>query len=392
MVNISSILLIIGLAFLFSDWIIHRRMASQAIAKFSQSSAKAQINPHTISRAEHIEQANLRFKDIRNLSGELRPKPIADLLGVAVLIGNWLVIFGLIALSAQVNSAFFIGVVGILVAGRFRALEELAHFAMHGALTYRRQLGFRLADAFAQYPLLNPSTKVWMRLHCAEHHPNVGRRGLDPAFDSLIAAGLCERMSCLRFLRVVLAPLTPRGLAFRFRNVLSNYDLRVISGRELLARFFAVALLFFGTATVGGIYGILLIVIPALFIWLPFFSWLSLLCEHRWFGCADTDIGIARELALGKRTRFPGIEGMLSRLLIFPVGDTYHLAHSLFPTVRYNHLSDINGYLESTWPPYVEVACTYGFVIEQGRAPTSLGDLYVRLVNNKKTCSDTSIP
>ena len=102
--------------------------------------------------------------------------------------------------------------------------------------------------------------------------------------------------------------------------------------------------------------------VPAVLIWLPWLSWLSAVCEHSWFDArhATARTSWEREIACGKRTHFRGLLGWITRLLIFPIGDAYHLAHSLFPTLHFRHLPWFDRTLAAYSAPYRSVPQTYG--------------------------------
>lgn len=379
--TVGFILLVVGVICLLIDYVAHRRLDVEA-ESIINATIDVEAARESRRKCSIVDEPDFCIHAIRHLSPSLQPRKIDDWLGLLVFIGNWLVIFGLIRLADRLPHVALGCLVSIAVAGRFRALEELAHFSMHGALTHHRKFGLFLADTFSQYPLLNLSTHSWARLHCALHHPNVGRKGLDPAFDSLLAVGLHQSVTASRFWWVVGAPLTPKGLYFRVAAAGSTLAPNAGKIRELICRYLALGTLLICTYALGGISAIWWVTLPALFVWLPFFAWISLLCEHRWFDAADSDMGVTRELKLGKRTEFGGLSGLVARSLIFPVGDSRHLIHSLFPTARYNHLKYLEVVLSRYSPAYANVACTSGILVGFKSKTTSLGDLYVRLVHD----------
>ena len=92
---------------------------------------------------------------------------------------------------------------------------------------------------------------------------------------------------------------------------------------------------------------LILYLVPAFFIY-PQLAWISQIVEHRWFVEFESEPNKhKRELIIGRPTEYKGISGFFIRACIFPFGDSFHLAHSLFQYARYNYLKTINEILSS---------------------------------------------
>ena len=154
---------------------------------------------------------------LRRLARRLRPNRVYDVASIADFLAAWSAILGIAFAATWIDSPWAYIAAGLLIAGRFRALEELAHFAMHNALFRHYRFGLGVADMLSQFPLFNPATRVWSVMHCSQHHPQVARIGLDPALQSLLDAGFAKRMRKVDFVLLVLHPFSPSGLATRVR-------------------------------------------------------------------------------------------------------------------------------------------------------------------------------
>ncbi len=314
---------------------------------------------------------------IRNISRQIRPTTFDNCFGLSEYLSVWFFLIGLFVAASEINSVIFDCFVGIIIGGRFRALEEIAHFTMHNVIFSSRWAGVIISDNLSQYPLFNPSTSFWTKFHCAEHHPNVGKLGSDPAFQLLLDAGMARGMSKWQFAMLVLMPLSPRGIVSRIKFALLNICAPGEDKVKFVARLVNIVCLCCLIVILFGWKVFILAYLPALILWLPLFSWISLICEHSWFAIdrLGSDEGTERELAFGKRTKFEGLAGAIARALIFPVGDTYHLAHSLVPSLHFRFLSWFDRMLIASDAGYKHVPQTHGLFGSRSR-PGSLLYIY----------------
>ena len=108
------------------------------------------------------------------------------------------------------------------------------------------------------------------------------------------------------------------------------------------------------------------------------FAWWALLAEHRWFveGTPRTRADI--EYLAGRPTDYRGIGGWLVRALVSPSSDAFHLAHSLYPGLRWNYLPAIDRHLKINEPRYTAHA-SEGLLVTRYGIPSALSELRERL-------------
>jgi len=233
----------------------------------------------------------------------------------------------------------FYAVLAVIVALRFRQLQEVTHFAVHGVLTRKLAFGNVLAEAGFQIPLGLTTIPDRRRTHVREHHPNATVAGVDPNLETLAEAGLRPGVTAYRFLLATLYPLTVPGIAHAFREYMASgaRGLRVSSWLARKSVPVAIALcLYLLLGWPGLVFGY---VVPRFVIY-PAFAWLSLLIEHRWFRrCHLVGIPAADEAARCLRLyRAQPLTLALARATWLPYGDAFHFAHSTHPAVRWNYL------------------------------------------------------
>jgi fatty acid desaturase len=129
----------------------------------------------------------------------------------------------------------------------------------------------------------------------------------------------------------------------------------------------------------GVLFGYML---PRLLVY-PTYSWIALLAEHRWFARSSA-AGRAREYECGRPTDYTGFFGWLVTSFISPAADHFHLAHSLYPHVRWNHLGEVDRILKQSVPAYASHA-SLGLLAKAGERPSALSELRDRM-------TDTSHP
>ena len=332
-----------------------------------------------------ISKKSNSLNELRQSSMLLKPNSLLNIASIVDFLSIWVVIFGIIIIAGFYDNLALYIAVSIVIGGRFRALEELAHFSMHNALFTSRKFGRSMADLVSQFPLFNPPTAFWTSFHCAQHHPNVGTEE-DPAFSSLLDAGFKQGMTSGEFWSCLLTPLSVSGVIQTLKYALEGFDPRKNQYSVIVLRITSILFIYCSIATLVGFKPLLLCVLPALLLWLPLFSWISLICEHNWFEQANDNLNtISKEIKLGKRTHFAGLSGLFFKALIFPVGDTYHLTHSILPSLHFRFLPWANKILESTYPEYMEAQHTSGFWIRnKNGSKGSLSFIYDKAVSSIK--------
>jgi fatty acid desaturase len=228
------------------------------------------------------------------------------------------------------NVVTSIGMV-VLAATRIRALQEATHYAMHGTLTQNRALGLTCAHWAFQLPFLRPAANDRVLSHVIEHHPNVNNPESDPNLAEYIDLGFRPGLGFGSKIRLLLYPLTWRGL----RGTLLSCWARV--QQDTFRRLVAVAVLSAALYSCGGIRGVFLCyLLPAVTVY-PLFAWWSQLVEHRWYQRIQGTPS-EREFSSGRVIDVGFIRRRAIELTVLPFGDSLHLAHSLYPSVRWNYL------------------------------------------------------
>lgn len=363
--QIVVILLLLGLAFIL--WQIDRMAHSKKIKYdedvLSNIDAKLSLAPY------HKIFKDLRFRKNDNL---LAPFPFiwTYLLMIAcILIFNytsWIII--------KIACIIFMG-------GKFRCLQEIGHYAIHASLCPSQKWGKFLTNIFTQFPLFLVDVKVRYRNHVIEHHPNPNTASKDPNLADFNAIGFVSGISRSKFLAGVFFPLTFRGIKEKITACVLNYATRNKDVPTFLIRnavLFSIIFPFF----YFGLYTefILLYILPLIVVY-PFFAWMSQVVEHRWYFKEERpfESKIEKEFAYGRPTDYYGVSGAIIRHLLFPFGDSYHLAHSLFPYVRWNYLPQVDKVLKQHCPYYTQHISS-GIWIKKGNQHSALSELKERMV------------
>ena|ERR1700754_719650 len=262
--------------------------------------------------------------------------------------------------------------------GRLRALQEFGHNAVHFALCRSRPWQWWLSDLFYQFPAFKRDMQSRHQTHTLEHHRHPNHPTLDPNRARVAAAGYTVGLSRAAFYWQLFYPLTPTGawtnVATMARNSLLNRSCWSASAR-CVCLLVTAGLLYWA----GGWRGVACGWLVPLLISYPLFAWLSLLTEHRWFIDGAPRERLELEYRMGRPTDYVGLTGWLVRVFIAPTSDAWHLAHSLYPGVRWNYLPAIDRHLKAHEPRYASHA-SEGLLFRRGNAPAALSELYERLV------------
>ena len=269
-----------------------------------------------------------------------------------------------------------------VAAGRFRALQELGHNALHLALCRSRGWQWWLSNVFFQFPALKRDMDSRFNTHVRDHHPNADVPGKDPNLNRVIAAGMTPGISKRQFVMALLYPVSPKGLFNNLKGNMrdmmhENASWKIVLLRALVTA--AVATLFIWTGGVAALVVGWLVPVLALY---PLFAWWSLLAKHRWhtpYMPLNRD-RLAHDYEHGHATDFPGLLGAVQRYLIFPMSDAYHLAHHVYPFVRYHYLPAVDRALKIHEPRYTQYLSQGMFCGAAGQ-PAALSELRNRLVS-----------
>lgn len=267
----------------------------------------------------------------------------------------------------------------VLVAGRMRSLQEIGHNAVHYAMCRSKDWQWLLSNFFFQFPLMKRDMHSRFVTHVKEHHRSPNDPEKDPNLRRIIEGGMRPGITTREFHVRLFYPFSPRGFWVNLRTSLVNSTLGNSSWQVIVTRIVALALALSLLWLCAGAVGIVVgYVVPLLLVY-PFFSWISILTEHRWF--CPNDQGRDRwqmECINCRPTDFPGVSGWIVRQLIFPLSDRYHLAHSLYPHVRWSYLPTIDRYLRQH-DEYYAVYQSEGLLLPRGPLPTALSELKQRL-------------
>ncbi|MGJ3560037.1 fatty acid desaturase [Streptomyces sp. INA 01156] len=218
---------------------------------------------------------------------------------------------------------------------KFRHLQEVSHFAVHGVLARRGRLNTLFAEAAVHIPLGFVPVPVRRRRHVREHHPNATVAGADPNLADLHAAGLRPGATVARYVLALIHPLTPSGVYGTVRGLAVLWR-EPGAGRLRIAGPVAVTA---ASAAFGWEAALFVLALPRLLLY-PQLAWMSLLVEHRWFD-PETVTGPPVAVEAGRCLRlYPRntLLALLARGTWLPYGDLYHFAHSAHPAVRWNYL------------------------------------------------------
>lgn len=306
-------------------------------------------------------------------------KPYDDLFAPLPFLWCWLDIAALVRTGALAGRWFAWIPVVILVAGRMRALQEIGHNAVHCALGRSRQAQWLLSNVFFQFPLMKRDMRSRFVTHVKEHHRSPNKPGKDPNLHRVIEGGVRPGISAREFHLRLFFPFSPRGFWVNLRTSIVNSIQGNASGPAALGRVASLSAALGLFWAMGGAAGLIVGYGVSLLFVYPFFSWVSILAEHRWF-CPDDEAQNRWQMECinCRPTEFPGVMGAVVRHLIFPLSDKYHLAHSLYPHVRWSYLPAIDRDLRAS-DAYYPAHRSEGLLFPRGPLPAALSELRQRL-------------
>jgi fatty acid desaturase len=325
------------------------------------------------------------FEQMQSSFVKLSCKKYDNIIGLFPWVWTYLYIASAVILFYLFKLWIFRVLLILFVAGRMRTLQEIGHFAIHGSLCPNKKLGMFFANILYQYPSFMPRAEDRRVIHCQIHHRSVNMKH-DPDLIELLDKGLKPGITQIQFWYGVFFPLTPKGIIGRILQC-SSYLTKISYFADYVMRLVSITIiasifLYFGLYEAF----IFLYLIPLLIVY-PLYYWIVHLVLHRWFEPCDEQIIYKRELAVGRPTEFKGIIGFIIRHNIFPLGDSYHLAHSLFPTVRWNYLSCVDKLLKQHIPAYSD-NISYNLFFSNGDLPSALSELNFRLCKLNKFSSN----
>jgi fatty acid desaturase len=292
---------------------------------------------------------------------------------------NWFEIAAATALAKQVDHTLGYTLLTLFAGARIRALQEVGHTAVHLGLCRSKRWQWGLANVLFQYPCFKPNMRARCISHVHQHHRATNQPS-DPNIARFRAIGFVPPMSLGRFQCMLFYPFTPRGLLETLRlMVRATASNQSIFDSVVRANVVLVVVCLF--VAIGGWQGLVFAYLLPLLTVYPWFSWISLLVEHRWFVECHAKARFARECINGRPTDYSGVSGWLIKHFVLPASDHYHLAHSLYPHVRWNYLAAIDRKLKARDPAYGTFR-TEGLFWSNGSRPSALLELRARMTAN----------
>ncbi|WNG23590.1 fatty acid desaturase [Cystobacter fuscus] len=309
-------------------------------------------------------------------------KPWDELFAPLPFVWAWLDIFIGVLLARWVDHPLAWFALTFWVGGRFRALQEFGHNAVHYALCRSRAWQWWCSDVFYQFPAFKRDMHSRQITHTQEHHRHPNHDTLDPNRARVRDGGMSAGMTQAQFLLRLFYPLSPSGMWVSFRTMVRNSLLnhrRITAFARVVTLLAFSALLYAAAGWKGIVWGWL---VPLMTTY-SLFAWVSLLTEHRWFVSPSwSEDRLTREFTAGRPTDYRGVSGWLVRVFICPTSDAYHLAHSLYPGVRWNYLPAIDRILKVEEPRYTTHA-SEGLLFSSDGIPSALSELRDRLVTER---------
>lgn len=305
-------------------------------------------------------------------------RPVDAALCVLPFAWCWLDIHGATLISVGWGHAAGFVLLAVFVGGRIRALQEIGHNAVHGALCRSRRWQWLLSDLFFQFPTFKRDMHSRFITHVKEHHQNPNQPLKDPNLMRIIAGGMVPGISPARFYLNLFYPLLPRGFWVGIRTLVQHSVFCNRGWRTAVLRVLAVSATLFTFLTLTGWKGLVWGYVVPLFTTYALFTWWSLLSEHRWFVACDVTDRRTLECTNCRPMDFPRPHGWLIRQLVYPLSDRYHLAHSLYPFMRWNHLPAIDRHLVQHDEAYARHR-SEGFLFASTARPAALSELRERL-------------
>jgi fatty acid desaturase len=338
----------------------------------------------------------LRYRDraevYRSILGGSHPqmvRPGDHWLQLATMTACWCEIALLLGAHTIVPHVAVGCLAAIFVAGRFRALQEVGHTALHLGFGTNKSIQRVFADWLGNYLLWKPDSERRFQSHCIGHHPQANTEA-DPNVVRLRRIGLVPGISRGRFAALVFWPLSPGGIRENVGFIVASVSGG--SGLQVVQRLVVNAIVLGAVWQFAGGAALIVYAIALLFLY-PLYSWWSLLVEHRWFAEADIK-ELSRteyECRVARRTVYGAISAWTIRVLICPLTDSFHLAHHLYPRMHWKYIAEADRALAATNDTYARGA-NYGLLIGFAPGtPSALGDLYRRLVQSRSDHSQNVV-
>lgn len=167
--------------------------------------------------AEHLHYRDARVVYEAILKGDrINPASDRDLPFQAMtMLAIWCELAAALWCCGAWPSAPVLLVGALVIGGRFRALQEVGHTALHLGFGSSKSAQWTVADLLGNYLIWKPDSGRRFQSHCVAHHPQAASEA-DPNVVRLRQIGLTPGISRARFWVLFFHPLTPAGLIENF--------------------------------------------------------------------------------------------------------------------------------------------------------------------------------
>lgn len=287
--------------------------------------------------------------------------------GILAVLQNFLIVAAAVVLAERFGWVVYLPAI-VLIGSRQRALATLTHEAAHGTLARNKILNDMLGTVFSGYAvamLLRP----YKGSHVRDHHGSFGDPETDCDFRYMIEQGVYGQSRGWAYIwHVIISPAllfkVPAYLGYLVRDRFSFGDQKNDHREVALFAAFWFAILVAGVAT--GRFDLLF------WYWLvPFFStyqvigWYIELAEHAPLMQRGKDIHMSRNRnSHWVESLFTGMHG-----------ESFHLAHHLFPRVPFWRMRDLNQLLRQDADYRACDDECGGIFLSSNKAPSLVGQL-----------------
>ncbi len=260
--------------------------------------------------------------------------PLDNMHGPLAFLQNFLIIATAVILAEQVGWIMYLPAI-VLIGSRQRALATLAHEAAHGTLARNKTLNNVLGTVFSGYTVAI-LLRTYKKTHVRDHHGSFGDPEADCDFRYMIEQGVYGQSRGWRYIwHIIVSPVfllkVPAYIVYLARDRFGFGNDR--NDPREVALFAVFWLTILASSIAAGVSGLLF------WYWIvPFFStyqiigWYIELAEHAPLMERGKDIHMSRN----RNSHW------LERVFTGMHGESFHLAHHLFPRVPFWRMNELN--------------------------------------------------
>ncbi len=288
--------------------------------------------------------------------------PLDNYHGVLALLGDYLTVVTCV-IAVELFGWVIYPLAIIVIGSRQRALATITHEAAHVTLARNTTLNNFLGTYCSGY-LIGMLMDAYRRSHVGSHHGNFGSQEEDSDYQFMISLGVYSTAGRLDYIwNLFVAPLLllrlPSYLTYLVRERLMSWKNK--AGRAEFTRFALFwALILSGLFLSGNLIDLLLYWIIPFLTSYQIIGWYIELSEHAPLMHSNLDVRMSRN----RNSHW------LERLLTGIHGESYHLAHHLWPRVPFWRMKELNAILRED-PVYRDQddSCG-GIILSANGAPT----------------------